>query len=80
MKLKLLGQSIDNASANNIGGATLVRIHCTSAATATLRLAGGGSIVGSVYIGQGETVIIQKEPTEELTCATSKSTKVAYSS
>jgi hypothetical protein len=80
MKLKLLGANIDNASANNIGEATLVRVHCTAAATATLRLAGGGAVVGSVFIGANESVIIQKEPTEELTCATSKTTKVAYSS
>jgi len=80
MKLKLLGQSVDNASNNNIGEATLVRVHCTAAATLTLRLAGAGAIVGSVYIGQGETVLIEKNPTEEISCATSKSTKVAYNS
>jgi len=78
MKLKLLGSNVDNASANNIGEATLVRVHCTAAATLTLRLAGGGAIVGSVYIGANETVLIEKNPTEEITCATSKSTKVAY--
>ena len=80
MKLKLLGTSIDNASGNNINEATLVRVHCTSAATLTLRTAGGVAVVGSVYVGANESVIIQKEPTEEITCATSKSTKVAYSS
>jgi hypothetical protein len=80
MKLKLLGQNVDNASANNIGEATLVRVHCTAAATLTLRLASGGAIVGSVYIGANETVLIEKNPTEEITCATSKSTKVAYNS
>ena len=80
MKLKLLGQNVDNASGNNINEATLVRVHCTSAATLTLRLASGGAVVGSVYIGANETVLIEKNPTEEITCATSKSTKVAYNS
>ena len=80
MKLKLLGTSVADASANNISEATLVRVRCTSAATLTLRTAGGGSVVGSVYIGANETVILQKEPTEEITCATSFTTKVAYSS
>ena len=30
MKLELKGSNIDNASNNNIGKATLVRVHCTS--------------------------------------------------
>ena len=80
MKLKLLGTSISNASGDNINEATLVRVHATAPVTLTLRTAGGVSVVGSVYIGQNETVLIQKEPTEEITCATSHSTKVAYSS
>lgn len=80
MKLKLLGTSISNASANNIGEATLVRVHATAPVTLTLRTAGGVAVVGSVYLGQNETALIQKEPTEEITCGTSHSTKVAYSS
>ncbi len=78
MKLKLLGSSIANASGNNIGNATLVRVHATSAATLTLRLVSGGDIVGTVFIGAGETVLIEKNPTEEITCATSHSTAVAF--
>ena len=78
MKLKLLGSNIDNASANNINEATVVRVHCTSAATLTLRTAGGSTVIGSVYIGANESVIIEKNPTDEITCATSKSTKIAY--
>lgn len=80
MKLKLLGTTIANASADNINEATLVRVHCTSAATLTLRTAGGASVLGSVYIGANESVLIEKNPTEEITCATSQSTKVAYNS
>lgn len=80
MKLKLLGSNVDNASANNIDEATLVRVHCTAAATLTLRTASGAAVIGSVYIGANETVLIEKNPTDEITCATSKSTKVAYNS
>ena len=80
MKLKLLGSSIANASGNNIGTATLVRVHATSAATLTLKLASAGDTVGTVYVGAGETVFIEKNPTEEITCATSHSTAVAFSS
>ena len=78
MKLKLLGSSVANASGNNISNATLVRVHATSAATLTLKLASAGDTVGTVYIGAGETVFIEKNPTEEITCATSHSTPVAF--
>ena len=50
MKLELKGSNIDNASNNNIGKATLVRVHCTSAATLTIKEASAGATVGTVYI------------------------------
>ena len=80
MKLKLVGSSVADANRNNIGEATLVRVHATSAATLTLRLASAGSVVGTVFIAAGETVFIEKNPTEEITCATSHSTAVAFRS
>ena len=53
MKLELKGSNIDNASNNNIGKATLVRVHCTSKVFATLTIKEGirmNATVGTVYI------------------------------
>lgn len=80
MKLELKGSNIDNASGNNIGNATLVRVHCTSAATLTLREASAGDVVGTVFIPAGGTEYIIKKANQEITCATSKSTAIAYNS
>ena len=78
MKIKILGSNIDNASNNNIGSATLVRVHCTSAATLTLKTASAAATIGTMHIPAGGTEFIVKDPTDEITCATSKSTAIAY--
>lgn len=65
------GSNIDSPNQNTIGNASFVRIHATGNTTCTVT-DGDSSVLGSVYIASGDTVIIEKAPKDKITCATSK--------
>jgi len=69
------GSSITNPSQNTIGNANFVRIHATSNTTLTVT-DGDSSVLGSVYIASGDTVIIEKAPKDKITCADSRASAV----
>lgn len=65
------GSNIDSPNQNTIGNANFVRVHATSNTTLTVT-DGDSTVLGSVYIASGDTVIIEKAPKDKITCATSK--------
>ena len=77
-RIKILGNAVENPSASNINEATMVSITTSAAVTLTLKTAGGTTTKGTLRIAQGATVLLEKDPTDEITCATSFATKIAY--
>ena len=69
------GANVDNPSANTIGNACFVRVHATANTTLTVT-DGDSSVLGSVYIASGDTVIIEKAPKDKITCADSRASAV----
>ena len=69
------GSSITNPSQNTIGNANFVRVHAASNTTLTVT-DGDSSVLGSVYIASGDTVIIEKAPKDKITCADSRASAV----
>ena len=69
------GSSITNPSQNTIGNANFVRVHATSNTTLTVT-DGDSTVLGSVYIASGDTVIIEKAPKDKITCADSRASAV----
>jgi len=69
------GSSVTDPNQNTIGGANFVRITATSNTTLTIT-DGDSSVLGSVYIQNGDTVIIEKHPKDKITCANSRATAV----
>ena len=69
------GSVIDNPSGNNIGRANFVRITATADVTGTV-LDADDNTLGQFYMENGNTVIIEKNPGDKITCATSKASAV----
>jgi|TARA_B100001093_G_scaffold470144_1_gene491415 hypothetical protein len=69
------GSVIDNPSANNIGRANFVRMTATADVTGTV-LDADDNTLGQFYMENGNTVIIEKNPGDKITCATSKASAV----
>lgn len=69
------GNSITDPNQNTIGGANFVRVHATSNTTLTIT-DGDSSVLGSVYIASGDTVIIEKHPKDKITCSNARATAV----
>jgi len=69
------GSSVTDPNQNTIGNANFVRVHATSATTLTVT-DGDSTVLGSVYIASGDTVIIEKAPKDKITCADSRASAV----
>jgi len=69
------GAVVSNPSDNNIGRANFVRITATSDVTGTI-VDSADAALGSFYLENGDTVIIEKNPGDKITCATSKASAV----
>ena len=70
------GSVVTNASDNDFGRAVFVRITATGDTTAVLEESDGSTVIGQVYLENGDSVIIEKPPAEKITCATSKASAV----
>jgi hypothetical protein len=75
---KILGDIVNDPSANNIGLATAVRIVATAGTvTGTVNLADNTKL-GEFYLHTaGDEIVITKEPTDKITSATSHAHKVS---
>jgi hypothetical protein len=70
------GSVVTNASDNDFSRAQYVRITATADTTAVLEESNGTTVIGQVYLEDGDTVIIEKHPAEKITCPTSKASAV----
>ena len=70
------GDVVTNPSDNDFGRAVFVRVTATGDTTAVLEESDGSTVIGQVYLEDGETVIIEKHPAEKITCPTSKASAV----
>ena len=70
------GSVVTNASDNDFGRAVFVRITATGDTTAVLEESDGSTVIGQVYLEDGNSVIIEKHPAEKITCPTSKASAV----
>ena len=70
------GDVVTNASDNDFGRAHFVRITATADTTGTLEESNGSTGIGQFYLENGDTVIIEKDPDEKITCPTSKASAV----
>lgn len=66
------GDVVTNPSANDFSRAVFVRIVATGDTTGTLFESNGSTEVGKFYLENGMSIIIEKHPSEKITCATSK--------
>jgi hypothetical protein len=69
------GSVVDNPSGNNISRAQFVRVTATADVTGTV-LDADDNTLGQFYLENGDTVIIEKNPGDKITCATSKASAV----
>ena len=69
------GSVVTNASDNDFGRAVFVRITATADVTGTVVDKEDGAI-GQFYLENGNTVIIEKDPGDKITCATSNASAV----
>ena len=70
------GSVVTNASDNDFGRAVFVIITATGDTTAVLEESDGSTVIGQVYLENGDSVIIEKHPAEKITCPTSKASAV----
>ena len=69
------GDVVTNASSNNIGRANFVRVTATGDTTGTV-LDSDDAQLGEFYLENGDTVILEKNPGDKVTCPTSKASAV----
>jgi len=69
------GAVITNPSANDIGRAQFVRITATGDVTGTI-VDSADAAIGSFYLEDGNTIIIEKAPGDKISCGTSKASAV----
>ena len=72
---KVKGDVVSNPSDNDFGRAHFVRITATSDVTGTI-VDSADAALGSFYLENGDTVIIEKNPGDKITCGTSKASAV----
>lgn len=78
MFIKLKGAEVSIASANNVGGATTIRVINTGAA-AVLNLAyANGTVYANTTVSNTESIVIPKAPTDTVTGANMKAAPVEY--
>ena len=70
------GDVVTNPSDNDFGRAVFVRVTATGDTTAVLEESDGSTVIGQVYLEDGNSVIIEKHPAEKITCPTSKASAV----
>ena len=83
MIIKVLAAEGNLTAASNVDSATVVRLYNGhSAALVISRTDASDGAIGSLTVVNGETVILEKEPTDKLSAASNGSTvkvaKVAY--
>ncbi len=83
MLIKVLAAETTLNAATNVGNATVVRLYNGhSAALVISRTDASDSVIGSLTVKNGETVVLEKEPTDKLSAASNGSSvkvvKVAY--
>ena len=83
MLIKVLAAETDLTSAGNVGNATVVRLfNGHSAALVITRTDSSDATIGSLTVKNGETVVLEKEPTDKLSAASNggsvKVVKVAF--
>tara|TARA_S200000501_G_scaffold375522_1_gene427802 strand:- start:3217 stop:3465 length:249 start_codon:yes stop_codon:yes gene_type:complete len=69
------GNVITNPSQNNINSARFVRVTATADTTGEL-LDSSNTKLAEFYLENGNTVIIEKDADQKITCATSKASSV----
>jgi hypothetical protein len=69
------GDVVTNASGNTIGRANFVRVTATADTTGTV-LDTDDTQLGQFYLENGDTVILEKNPGDKVTCPTSKASAV----
>ena len=69
------GNVVSNPSASTISNAQFVRVTATADVTGTV-LDTDDNTLGQFYLENGDTVIIEKAPTDKITCATSNASAV----
>ena len=69
------GSVVSNPNASTISNAQFCRVTATSDVTGTV-LDTDDNTLGQFYLENGDTVIIEKAPTDKITCATSKASAV----
>lgn len=78
MFIKLEGAEVSIASANNVGGATVIRI-VNGGAAAVLNLAyANTTIYANTTVSNTESIVIVKGPTDLVTGANMKAAPVEY--
>ena len=85
MLIKVLAAETNLASATNVSNATVVRVYNGhSAAVVITRSNSSSTTIGSLTVKNGETVVLEKEPTDELVssggsgASSVKAVKVAF--
>ena len=83
MLIKVLAAETNLNAATNVGNATVVRVYNGhSAAVVITRSDSSDNTIGSLTVKNGETVVLEKEPTDKLSAASNgdkvKVVKVAF--
>ena len=83
MLIKVLAAETNLNAAGNVGNATVVRLYNGhSAALVISRTDASDNAIGSLTVKNGETVVLEKEPTDKLITSAGttsvKAVKVAY--
>ena len=83
MLIKVLAAETNLASATNVSNATVVRVYNGhSAAVVITRSNSSDTTIGSLTVKNGETVVLEKEPTDKLITSAGttsvKAVKVAF--
>ena len=83
MLIKVLAAETNLNAATNVGNATVVRVYNGHSAIVVItRSDSSDATIGSLTVGVGETVVLEKEPTDKLITSAGttsvKAVKVAF--
>ena len=70
------GSVVDNPSQNDFSYAQFVRITAVGAATTATITDADSTVLGTVYIAQNESVILEKKNSDKITCSGSRASAV----
>lgn len=76
--LRLKGTQIAIGSANNVGGANLVRIVNTGAAAVLTVAYANGTVYANCTVSNTEAVIVEKDPTDTVAGTNMLAVQIAY--